>query len=78
MSNHRSSTGGRLYPPDRHYRYRVEYVSTDGRQLVFGETNEADGSVPLAMACRAQFVRPGTARVVANQTAAPLVRRAAA
>lgn len=75
--NNRSSSGGRVYV-NRFYRYRVEYVSTDGRTgLVFGETDQPDGGMPLAMARRTPWVR--TATVVRNQTAAaPLVRRAAA
>lgn len=77
MSNHRSATGGRLYRPDRIYRYRVEYVSKDGtRHGVFSETDQPDGGMPYVMAKRTPWVR--TATVVANQTAVPLVKRAAA
>ncbi len=74
--NDRSSTGGRVYV-DRLYRYRVEYGSTDGQTGVFGETDQPDGGMPLAMAKLIPWVRAAT--VVANRAAAaPLVRRAAA
>ncbi len=71
--NNRSSTGGRLYPPDRIYRYRVEYVSTDGETGVFGETDEADGGMPLAMAKLIPWVR--SAAVVERQRAETLAVR---